>query len=64
MNGDSINWVQPRQKPVHDYNKALIDFLSQPNTITSTAASTWMGDHQGRPYAVYLCPFVGVDLNL
>ena len=35
MNGDSINLVQPRQKPVHDYNKALIDFLSQPNTIIS-----------------------------
>ena len=35
MNGDSINLVQPRQKPVHDYNKAIIDFLSQPNTIIS-----------------------------
>ena len=35
MNGDSINLVQPRQKPVHDYNKALIDFLSQAITIIS-----------------------------
>jgi len=25
---------------------------------------TWMGDSQGRPSAVNLCPFIGVDLNL
>jgi len=31
---------------------------------TSTLVSTWMGDRQGRPSAVNLCPFVGVDLNL
>jgi len=30
----------------------------------STSVSTWMGDRQGRPSAVNLCPFVGVDLNL
>jgi len=29
-----------------------------------TVVSTWMGDRQGRPSAVNLCPFVGVDLNL
>jgi len=28
------------------------------------AVSTCMGDHQGRPSAVTLCAFVGVDLNL
>jgi len=32
--------------------------------VTSTSVSTWMGDRQGRPSAVNLCPFVGVDLNL
>jgi len=26
--------------------------------------SAWMGDCQGRPSSVKLCPFVGVDLNL
>jgi len=26
--------------------------------------STWMGDRQGRPSVVNLCPFVGVDLNM
>jgi len=31
---------------------------------TSTSVSTWMGDRQGRPSAVDLCPFVGVDVNL
>jgi len=31
---------------------------------TSTSVSTWMGDRQGRPSAVNLCPFVRVDLNL
>jgi len=31
---------------------------------TSTSVSTWMGDHQGRPSAENLCPFVGVDINL
>jgi len=31
---------------------------------TSTSVSTWIGDRQGRPSSVYLCPFVGVDLNL
>jgi len=29
-----------------------------------TSVSTWMGDRQGRPSAINLCPFVGVDLNL
>jgi len=31
---------------------------------TSNSVSTWMGDRHGRPSAVNLCPFVGVDLNL
>jgi len=31
---------------------------------TSTSVSTRMGDRQGRPSDVNLCPFVGVDLNL
>jgi len=34
------------------------------SSATSTAVSTWMGDRKGRPSAVKLCPFVGVDLNL
>jgi len=29
-----------------------------------TLVSAWMGDHRGRPGAVNLGPFVGVDLNL
>jgi len=31
---------------------------------TSTSVSTGMGDHQGRPGAVYLGPFVGVNFSL
>jgi len=31
---------------------------------TSTSVSTWMGDRRGRPSAVNLCPFVGVDLYM
>jgi len=30
----------------------------------SCSVSTWMGDRQGRPSAVNLCSFVGVDCNL
>jgi len=33
-------------------------------SATSTLVSTWMGDRQGRPSAVNLRPFVGVNLNL
>jgi len=28
-----------------------------------TSVNTWMGDRQGRPSTVNLCPFVGVDLK-
>jgi len=32
--------------------------------MTSISVTTWMGDHEGRPRAVNLCPFVGLELNL
>jgi len=38
--------------------------LGHLSSLTSTSVSTWMGDHQGRPSAVNLCPFVGVEINL
>jgi len=31
---------------------------------TSTSVSTYKGDHKGRPGAVIMGTFVGVDLNL
>jgi len=48
----------PRWRPM------LARWLGQWSEVTSSPASTWMGDRQGRPSAVDLCPFVGVDLNL
>jgi len=54
--------------------------LSVPNLAVATKASsvsrspklrhvdlgysTWMGDHEGIPHAVNMCPIVCVDLNL
>jgi len=32
--------------------------------VRRPTVSTWKGDHQGRPGAGNLGPFVGVDLNL
>jgi len=38
--------------------------LKLSNVESSTSVSTWMCDRQGRPSAVNMFPFVGVDLNL
>jgi len=32
--------------------------------LSNVDLGTWMGDRQGRPSVVNLCPFIGVDLDL
>jgi len=42
----------------------IAQWLVHSSLDTSTSVSTWMGNHQGRPDAENLAPFVLVDLNL
>jgi len=52
-----VNRVVPRARPIREWWKLSYVDLGE-------SVNTWMGDHQGRPGAVNLGPFVGVNFNL
>jgi len=58
----ALGEVDSNRSLLHNCHRFLYDGLYGGDTWTSV--STRMGDHQVRPFAVNLGPFVGVDLNI